>query len=128
MRFVAFAKDGEKEEDRLFASHYRSNSSAQLKASCRKRGIPPFTMYGLRRLRVDTLQRQGSEPAVYEQIMGHSIQMAQEIYRTTQDAYLQGRLNVEPKKEPQPVSKDVVSTLIGKLGLSLDETLMRLMG
>ena len=47
-------------------------------------------MYGLRRLRVDTLQRQGIEPAVYEQIMGHSIRMAQEIYRTTNDADLQG--------------------------------------
>ena len=123
-----FRKDGDKDNDRLFASHYRSNSSTQLKASCRKRGIPPFTMYGLRRLRVDTLQRQGIEPAVYEQIMGHSIRMAQEIYRTTNDADLQGILEVKPKMETQPVSKDVVSTLIGKLGLSLEEALMRLMG
>lgn len=61
-------------------------------------------MYGLRRLRVDTLQRQGIEPAVYEQI------------------------EVKSMKESQPVSKDVVSTLIGKLGLSLEEALMRLMG
>ena len=123
-----FRKEGERENDRLFASHYRSNSSTQLKTSCRKRGISPFTMYGLRRLRVDTLQRQGIEPAVYEQIMGHSMRMAQEIYRTTNDADLQGILEVKPKKESQPVSKDVVSTLIGKLGLSLEEALMRLMG
>ena len=85
-------------------------------------------MYGLRRLRVDILQRKGIEPAVYEQIMGHSIRMAQEIYRTTNDADLQGILEVETKKEQQPVSKDVVSTLIGKLGLSLEEALMKLMG
>ena len=84
-------------------------------------------MYGLRRLRVDTLQRQGIEPAVYEQIMGHSIRMAQEIYRTTNDADLQGILEMRPRKE-QSISKDVVSTLIGKLGLSLEEALMRLMG
>ena len=82
-------------------------------------------MHGLRRLRVDTLQRQGIEPAVYEQIMGHSIRMAQEIYRTTNDADLQGILDVEAKNEPQHFSKDVVSTLIGKLGLSLEEALMR---
>ena len=88
----------------------------------------PFTVYGLRRLRVDTLQRQGIETAVYERIMGHSIRMAQEIYRTTNDADLQGILEVKPKKESQHVSKDVVSTLIGKLGLSLEEALMRLMG
>ena len=79
-------------------------------------------------LRVDTLQRQGIEPAVYEQIMGHSMRMAQEIYRTTNDADLQGILEVKPKMEPQHLSKDVVSTLIAKLGLSLEETLMRLMG
>ena len=85
-------------------------------------------MYGLRRLRVDILQRKGIEPAVYEQITGHSIRMAQEIYRTTNDADLQGILEVETKKEQQPVSKDVVSTLIGKLGLSLEEALMKLMG
>ena len=32
------------------------------------------------------------------------------------------------EKEPQSVSKDVVSTWIGKLGLSLEEDLIRLMG
>ena len=69
---------------------------------------------------MDTLQRQGIEPAVYEQIMGHSIRMAQEIYRTTNDADLQGILEVKPKKESKSVSKDVVSTLIGKLGRNFD--------
>ena len=54
--------------------------------------------------------------------------MAQEIYRTTNDADLQGILEVKTMKESEPVSKDVVSTLIGKLGLSLEEALMRLMG
>ena len=77
---------------------------------------------------MNTLQRQGIEPAVYEQIMGHSIRVAQEIYRTTNDEDLQGILEVKPKMESQPVSKDVVSTLIDKLGLSLEEALMRLMG
>ena len=52
----------------------------------------------------------------------------EEIYRTTNDADLQGILNVKLKLEPQSVSKDVVSTLIAKLGLSLEEALMRLMG
>ena len=60
--------------------------------------------------------------------MGHSMRMAQEIYRTTNDTGLQGILEVGLKKESQPVSKNVVSTLIGKLGLSLEEALMRLMG
>ena len=60
---------------------------------------------------------------MYEQIMGHSIRMAQEIYRTTNDADLQGILGVKFEKEPQYMSKDVVSTLIGKLGLSLEEAL-----
>lgn len=77
---------------------------------------------------MDTLQRQGIKTAVYERIMGHSIRMAQEIYRTTNDADLQGILEVNPKKAPKPFSKDVVSTLIGKLGLSLEEALMRLIG
>ena len=124
-----FRKDGEKENERLFASHYRSNSSTQLKASCQKRGIPPFTMYGLRRLRVDTLQRQGIEPAVYEQIMGHSMRVAQEIYRTTNAADLQNTLREQSvREETKTPQSDVVSTLIGKLGLSLEEALMRLMG
>ena len=77
---------------------------------------------------MDTLQRQEIETAVYERIMGHSMRIAQEIYRTTNDADLQGILEVKATEESQPVSKDVVSTLIGKLGLSLEEALMRLMG
>ena len=60
--------------------------------------------------------------------MGHSIRMAQEIYRTTNDEDLQGILEVKLKKESQPVSQDVVSTLIDTLGLSLEEALMRLLG
>ena len=44
------------------------------------------------RLRVDTLQRQGIEAAMHERIMGHSMPIAQEIYRTTNDADLQGTL------------------------------------
>ena len=43
-------------------------------------------------------------------------------------ADLQGILEVKPKKQPQTMSKDVVSTLIGKLGLSLEEALMKLLG
>ena len=127
MKIREFTKDAEKNMP-LFPDHYRGNSCTQLKASCTKRGIIPFTMHGLRRLRVDTLQRQGIEPAVYEQIMGHSIRMAQEIYRTTNDADLQGILEVKAMEESQSISKDVVSTLIGKLGLSLEEALMKLMG
>ena len=59
-------------------------------------------------------------------IYSYSMQMSniQEIYRTTNDSDLQGIL----KEKPQSVSKDVVSTLIGKLGLSLEESLLRLMG
>ena len=51
--------------------------------------------------------------------------MAQEIYRTNNDADLQGILEMKSKKEPQPVSKDVVSNLIEKLELNLEEALMR---
>ena len=85
-------KDHDKEQDRLFTPSFRTNCSPQLRESCEIRGIEPFTVYGLRRLRVDTLQRQGIETAVYERIMGHSIRMAQEIYRTTNDADFQGTL------------------------------------
>ena len=46
------------------------------------------------------------------------------MYRTSNAADLQ----LYTQLEPQPVSKDVVSTLIGKLGLSLEEALMKLMG
>ena len=77
-----FKKDNDKEQDQLFKPSFRTNCSPQLRKSCEIRGIEPFTVYGLRRLRVDTLQRQGIETAVYERIMGHSIRMAQEIYRT----------------------------------------------
>ena len=79
---------------------------------------------------MDTLQRQGIETAVYERIMGHSIRMAQEIYRTTNDADLQGTL-VEKAGES---SKDgmkaevLLAGLIDKVGLSLEEALVRLMG
>ena len=52
----------------------------------------------------------------------------EEMYRTTNDADLQSILEVKPKMKPQPVSKDVVSTLIRKLGLILEEALMRLIG
>ena len=45
---------------------------------------------------------------------------------TTNDADLQGILKMEFKKK-QPVSIDVVSTLISKLGQSLEEALLRLM-
>ena len=51
-----------------------------------------FTIYGLRRLRVDALQRQVIEPAVSERIVGHSMRIVQDIYRTTNDADLQGTL------------------------------------
>ena len=77
---------------------------------------------------MDTLQRQGIEPAVYEQLMGHSMKMTKEIYRTTNAADLQSILALKTKQDLQPVSKDVVSALIGKLGLSLEEALLRLMG
>ena len=70
---------------------------------------------------MDTLQRQGIEPAVYEQIMGHSIRMAQEIYRTTNDTDLQNTLNMkvdEPTKD-RTTTEMLLAGMIGKLGLSL---------
>ena len=127
MEIQGFTKDAEKNMP-LFPDHYRGNSCTQLKALCAKRGITPFTMHGLRRLRVDTLQRQGIEPAVYEQIMGHSMRVAQEIYRTTNAADLQNTLrDLSIREEAKTPQHDVLSTLIGKLGLSLEEALMRLM-
>ena len=122
-----FKKDGDKEQDRLFTPSFRTNCSPQLRKSCEIRGIEPFTVYGLRRLRVDTLQRQGIETAVYERIMGHSIRMAQEIYRTTNDADLQGTLVDVPKKSANVDTESILTGLIGKLGLSLEEALLRLM-
>ena len=76
---------------------------------------------------MDTLQRQGIEPAVYEQIMGHSMRMAQEIYRTTNDADLQGTLVDAPQKSANVDTESILTGLIGKLGLSLEEALLRLM-
>ena len=59
--------------------------------------------------------------------MGHSIRMAQEIYRTTNDADLQGTLVDVPKKSANVDTESVLTGLIGRLGLSLEEVLMRLM-
>jgi hypothetical protein len=97
--------------------------------SCKSRGIEPFTIYGLRRLRVDTLQRQGIEPAVYERIIGHSMRIAQEIYRTTNDADLQGTLvdKADGSSKDGMKAEVLLAGLIGKLGLSLEEALERLM-
>ena len=120
-------KDNDKEQDRLFKPSFRTNCSPQLRKSCEIRGIEPFTVYGLRRLRVDTLQRQGIETAVYERIMGHSIRMAQEIYRTTNDADLQGTLVSVTQKSTNVSTESILTGLIGKLGLSLEEALLRLM-
>ena len=89
-----------------------------------------MVLYGLCRLRVDTLQRQGIEPAVYERIMGHSMRIAQEIYRTTNDVDLQGTLVEKTGESSDDGTKTEVllAGLIGKLGLSLEEALVRLMG
>ena len=109
--------------------NFRPNCSPQLLKSCKSRGIEPFTIYGLRRLRVDTLQRQGIEPAVYERIMGHSMRIAQEIYRTTNDADLQGTLvdKADGSSKDGMKAEVLLAGLIGKLGLSLEEALERLM-
>ena len=53
-------KDGDGEDDRLFNVNFRTNCSPQLLKSCTSRGIEPFTIYGLRRLRVDTLHHKQS--------------------------------------------------------------------
>ena len=128
MEIREFTKDAE-QNTKIFPDHYRGNSCTQLKASYTKRGITPFTMHGLRRLRVDTLQRQRIEPAIYEQIMRHSMRVAQKIYRTTNTANLQNPLREQSVREETKIPQsDVLSTLIGKLGLSLEEALVRLMG
>ena len=67
------------------------------------------------------IAKEGIEPTVYEQSMRHSIRMAQKIYRTTNDSDLQGIREVRPLS----ISKDLASILIGKLGLSPEEALMR---
>ena len=115
-----FKKDNEREQDRLFTPSFRTNCSSKLRNSCEIQGIEPFTIYGLRRLRVDTLQRQGIETAVYERIMGHSIRMAQEIYQTTNDADLQGTLVSTAGESSNDGMKVLLAGLIGKLELSLE--------
>ena len=79
-----------KAEEMLFSQNFRHAGSAQLVKSCRSRGVEPFTFHGLRRLKCDTLQRKGIEPAVYEQIMGHSSRIALEMYRKPTPGDLQG--------------------------------------
>jgi hypothetical protein len=55
--------------------------------------------------------------------------MAQEIYRTTNDADLQGTLiGSTPNRMSGIDTETVLTGLIEKLGLSLEEALMRLMG
>ena len=49
--------------------------------------------------------------------MERSMRVAQKIYRTTNNADLQSKLDVKATEESPSVSKDVASTLIGKLGL-----------
>ena len=125
---LGFKERGAQPTQRLFKVSYRSNCSAQLRRSCELRGIEPFTIYGLRRLRVDVLQRQGIEPAVYEQIMGHSMRIAQEIYRTTNAQDLQNVLRKEAEPSNSGASEELLTGLIGRLGLSLEEALLKLMG
>ena len=60
--------------------------------------------------------------------MGHSIRMAKEIYRTTNDADLQGTLKRSVSKRSASVDTETVLTgQIGRLGLILEEALLRLM-
>ena len=61
--------------------------------------------------------------------MGHSIRMAQEIYRTTNDADLQNTLDVkgDESTKDKTTSEMLLAGLIDKLGLSLEEALERLM-
>ena len=55
--------------------------------------------------------------------------MTQEIYRTTNDADLQGTLSLGvPNRSASVDTETVLTRLIGRLVLSLEEPLMRLMG
>lgn len=86
--------------------------------SCERRGIQPFTFYGLCRLRVDTLQRQGIEASVYERIMGHSTRMAQEVYRTPNAQDLQDvvEADVESGKGADG-DAELLMALVKRLGM-----------
>jgi integrase len=117
-----------KSTEKVFSKSLRINVSTQLRAACRRYAIPEFTFYGLRRLRVDTLQRQGIEPAVYEQIMGHSVRMAKDIYRTPDANDLQGVIKEQSPPPTKASEGDIIHLLIEKLGLSMEEALRRLIG
>ena len=113
----------------ILRSHpLRINVSIQLHAACRRYAIPEFAFHGLRRLRVDTLQRQGIEPAVYEQIMGQSVRMAKDIYRTPNANDLQGVIKGQSPTRTKASEGDIIHLLIEKLGLSMEEALRRLIG
>ena len=117
------------ENSRVFSKGYHGNVSTMLKETCIRLGVREFTFYGLRRLRVDTLQRQGVEPAVYEKIMGHSLRMAQDIYRNPNAADLQGVLQDREKVVSKEVGEGaLLQVLIDRLGLSMEEALRRLIG
>ena len=130
---LAFRKVNEKDDTWLIKNPVRSNLSARVKEECKKYGVREFTMYGLRRLRVDTLSRQGIEPAVYEKIMGHSMRMAREVYRTPNEADLQGTLVCSHSPSTQPIATqnkdvDLLGALVERLGLSMEEVLRKLLG
>ena len=74
------------------------------------------------------------EPAVYEQIMGHSMRMAKEVYRTPNASdlqrVLQGKVKPKVVDTVSEVSKDgdLIGELVNRLGLSMEDVLRKLLG
>ena len=82
-------KSKKQAQTRVFPKSFRTRLSVILLETCRRVRVKPFVFYGLRRLRVDTLQRMGVETAVYERIMGHSLGIGKDVYRTLKASDLQ---------------------------------------
>lgn len=84
-------------QTRLFPKSFRTRLSVLLIEACHRMRVKPFVFYGLRRLRVDTLQRMGVESAVYERIMGHSMSVGKDAYRQPNRRDLQDALYLSIK-------------------------------
>ena len=83
----SWMKDGDGEDDRLFNVNFRTNCSPQLLNSYQSHRIEPFAIW------IETIggihcKDKGLNRLYMSQIMGHSMRVAQETYRTTNDADL----------------------------------------
>lgn len=115
----------------IFPKSFKTNLTGLLQKKCKQHDIRPFSYYGLRRLKVDTLQRKKVENAVYEELLGHNVHSAKSYYRNPSKSDLQNAVLDKGSSSQENIQKNppdhILITLIDKLGLSTEEVLKRLL-